>query len=131
MPIVQTRVAGREFTVDLLIDRDGALAGAVPRWRLETKAGISTKGRTFADDGVVEVAGRALAAVGLCGAANLQGFVTDAGDVWVIEVNPRFSGGLSARRSRPAPTSSANCVRATRGETIRAASGSSSAPASR
>jgi carbamoyl-phosphate synthase large subunit len=94
-PIVQSRISGREFTVDLLTDRGGELVGAVPRWRLETKAGISTKGKTFFDDALVDVAERALKAVGLCGAANLQGFVTDAGDLSVIEINPRFSGGLS------------------------------------
>ena len=94
-PIVQTRVAGREFTVDLLTDRKGALVGAVPRWRVETKAGISTKGMTFVDNAVVSIAARALRAVGLCGAANLQGFVGADGSVSVIEINPRFSGGLS------------------------------------
>ena len=94
-PIVQTRVVGREFTVDLLTDRNGALVGAVPRWRVETKAGISTKGMTFADNAVVSIAARALRAVGLCGAANLQGFVGEDGNVSVIEINPRFSGGLS------------------------------------
>ncbi len=92
---MQTRVVGREFTVDLLTDRDGALVGAVPRWRVETKAGISTKGMTFADNAVVSIAARALRAVGLCGAANLQGFVGEDGNVSVIEINPRFSGGLS------------------------------------
>ena len=35
-PIVQTRLEGREFTLDMLTDNDGRLAGAVPRWRLET-----------------------------------------------------------------------------------------------
>ena len=33
--------------------------------------------------------------MGLCGAANLQGFVGEDGSVSVIEINPRFSGGLS------------------------------------
>ena len=67
----------------------------MPRWRVETKAGISTKGMTFVDNAVVSIAARALRAVGLCGAANLQGFVGDDGNVSVIEINPRFSGGLS------------------------------------
>jgi carbamoyl-phosphate synthase large subunit len=93
-PIVQSRLAGREFTVDLLTDRKGVLVGAVPRWRVETKDGISTKGMTFANNAVVSIATRALRAVGLCGAANLQGFVADDGTVSVIEINPRFSGGL-------------------------------------
>jgi carbamoyl-phosphate synthase large subunit len=93
-PIVQTRLSGREFTVDALVDRGGALAGAVPRWRLETKAGISTKGRTFEDKSLVREVGRVLSAVGLEGPANVQGFVDDAGEVSFMEVNPRFSGGL-------------------------------------
>ena len=42
-PIVQTLLPGQEFTVDVLADRDYSLLGAVPRWRLQTKAGISTQ----------------------------------------------------------------------------------------
>src|SRR5690606_22978268 len=34
--LTQTRVGGREWTVDLLVAPDGSLAGASPRWRLET-----------------------------------------------------------------------------------------------
>jgi carbamoyl-phosphate synthase large subunit len=93
-PIVQTRLAGREFTVDCLIDRDGSLAGAVPRWRLETKAGISTKGRTFHSEAVVAGVHKVVTAAGLQGAANVQGFVGDDGAVSFVEVNPRFSGAL-------------------------------------
>jgi carbamoyl-phosphate synthase large subunit len=93
-PIVQHRCTGREFTVDALVEPGGDLVAAVPRWRLETKAGISTKGMTFADDAVVDAARRALAAVGLRGAANVQGFVGPDGAVRIVEINPRFSGGL-------------------------------------
>jgi carbamoyl-phosphate synthase large subunit len=93
-PIVQTRLSGREFTVDALVDRDGKLAGAVPRWRLETRAGISTKGRTFADSGLTARVAELLTAVGLVGPANVQGFVDADGRPTFVEVNPRFSGGL-------------------------------------
>ncbi|MFD2415197.1 ATP-grasp domain-containing protein [Amycolatopsis pigmentata] len=93
-PIVQTRLTGREFTVDALTDRDSRLVGAVPRWRLETKAGISTKGRTFACPHVARESGRLLAALGHQGPANVQGFMADDGTIKFIEVNPRFSGGL-------------------------------------
>ena len=64
------------------------------RWRLETRGGISTKGETFCDHRVNEVAERVVAAYSLTGAANIRGFVTVDDDVVVIEVNPRFSGGL-------------------------------------
>jgi carbamoyl-phosphate synthase large subunit len=94
-PLVQTRCPGREFTVDALTDRDGSVVGLVPRWRLETKAGISTKGTTFSDDRVARLVRDVVAVLGLEGACNVQGFVDRARDeVWLLEVNPRFSGGL-------------------------------------
>ena len=92
--IAQTRLTGREFTADALVDRDGGLRVVVPRWREETKAGISVKGRTFASDAVTRVVAAALAAVRLTGPANVQGFVADDGTATVVEINPRFSGGL-------------------------------------
>src|SRR3712207_5144229 len=92
--IAQTRLTGREFTADALVDRDGAVLVIVPRWREETKAGISVKGRTFASEAVTGVVAAALAGVGLTGPANVQGFVADDGTATVMEINPRFSGGL-------------------------------------
>ena len=52
------------------------------------------------------------------GAANLQGFVTDDGDVAVIEVNPRFSGGLPLSLAAGADLVG-EFVRGTLGEQIR------------
>jgi carbamoyl-phosphate synthase large subunit len=93
-PIVQTQLTGREFTADALIDDSGVVVAVCPRWRDETKAGISTKGETFADPEVDNVVSLVLKATGLVGPANVQGFVTEDGAVVVHEVNPRFSGGL-------------------------------------
>jgi carbamoyl-phosphate synthase large subunit len=119
-PIVQTRCSGREFTVDVLVDRDGSIAGAVPRWRLETKAGISTKGETFTDPRVIDLVTATVAAFGLRGAINVQGFVTDDADVPVVllEVNPRFSGGLPLSLAAGADLVG-EFVRGTLGEPIR------------
>jgi carbamoyl-phosphate synthase large subunit len=93
-PIVQTQLAGREFTVDTLNDKQGHLLAAVPRWRLETKGGISTKGMTFGSRDVRNTVADVLSAVSMAGPANVQGFVDMDGDVSIVEVNPRFSGGL-------------------------------------
>ncbi|GGK24629.1 hypothetical protein GCM10010124_16450 [Pilimelia terevasa] len=102
--IAQTRLAGREFTADVLVGRDGAMLTCVPRWRDETKAGISVRGTTFDSTAVTSVVAATVRAVGLTGPANVQGFVADAAPlsvnpdaavtVTVVEVNPRFSGGL-------------------------------------
>jgi len=93
-PIVQTRLSGREFTVDALVGRDGVVAGVVPRWRLETKAGISTKGQTFVSTPLRAGVTHLLGALQLVGPANVQGFMTASGEIAFTEVNPRFSGGL-------------------------------------
>ena len=93
-PLVQTQLTGREFTADVLVDASGAVLTVCPRWRLETKGGISTKGETFADDEVANVVSLVVKATGLVGPANVQGFVAEDGGVTIHEVNPRFSGGL-------------------------------------
>jgi carbamoyl-phosphate synthase large subunit len=94
-PIVQTRCAGHEFTADVLVGHDGAVAGCVARWRLETKAGISTKGETFSDPLVTNLVDATVDAIGLQAACNIQGFIDHpTGSVELVEVNPRFSGGL-------------------------------------
>jgi len=95
-PIVQTRCPGQEFTVDVLVGREGEVLAAVPRWRLETKAGISSKGVTFSNARISELVRATVAAFALEGAVNIQGFASDdpAAPVLLVEVNPRFSGGL-------------------------------------
>jgi carbamoyl-phosphate synthase large subunit len=93
-PLVQTKITGREFTVDTLSGQDGRLYGAVPRWRVETKAGISTKGITFDDPELIAMVAELLGVLRLEGPACVQGFRSDEGQLVFIEVNPRFSGGL-------------------------------------
>lgn len=103
-PVAQTRLSGREFTADALVARDGTMLTCVPRWRDDTRAGISVRGTTFDSAAVTRVVAATLAAVGMTGPANVQGFVEDAQaldsdpdaevTVSVVEVNPRFSGGL-------------------------------------
>jgi carbamoyl-phosphate synthase large subunit len=90
------RPDGLEFTIDALLDRDGALLGAVPRWRLETAAGVSTKGRTFEDPLLVEQAEALLAAGRLEGPVTIRGLLLSASGLYSFtEVQPTFSGGLS------------------------------------
>ena len=94
-PLVQTRLAGREFTVDSLVGRDGTFAGAVPRWRLATRGGITTRGETFTNDALLRLVENLLRSVAMRGAANVQGFASRDGNIMFTEINPRFSGGLA------------------------------------
>jgi len=92
--LVQTQLTGREFTADVLVDATGAVVSVAPRWRSETRGGISTKGTTFEDHEVLNVVSLVVKSLELVGPANVQGFVTEDGAVAVHEVNARFSGGL-------------------------------------
>jgi carbamoyl-phosphate synthase large subunit len=92
--VVQSRLLGEEWTADVLVDRNGQLVGCTPRWRLEVRGGISVKGTTFDSQDVTRICAEALAAVGLTGIANVQGVLDPGGHAAVIEINPRFSGGL-------------------------------------
>lgn len=92
--LAQSRLAGEEFTADVLVDRNGEVVTCVPRWRLETRGGISVKGLTFDSEVVTRVCAEVVAATGITGPANIQGMIDASGAVSIIELNPRFSGGL-------------------------------------
>lgn len=95
--IAQSQLIGQEFTCDVLVDPEGRLLAAVPRWRQATRGGISVEGETFSDEeqiqAVCQICDQVMSALGLDGPACVQGFIGENGVV-VMEVNPRFSGGL-------------------------------------
>lgn len=84
-----------EFTIDLYYAKQGELMCAVPRLRIETRAGEVSKGRT--DKGwLYEFLVEKLAHVpGARGCLTLQVFAAhDRSQVVAIEINPRFGGGF-------------------------------------
>jgi carbamoyl-phosphate synthase large subunit len=91
--IVQDRLAGKEFTVDVLSDFTGKVLSIVPRERLVIRAGVSDKGITRNNDEVIAFAKEAAEKLRIIGPANIQ-CKWDGSSVTLIEVNPRFSGGI-------------------------------------
>jgi carbamoyl-phosphate synthase large subunit len=92
-PIVQDFIDGTEFTVDVLADFRGRVLSAVPRERLVIRAGVSDKGVTRKNVAVMDFAVEIAEKLELVGAANIQ-CKWDGERVTLIEVNPRFSGGI-------------------------------------
>jgi carbamoyl-phosphate synthase large subunit len=92
--IVQELWEGREYTVNIFFDREGRLVCAVPHWRIETRSGEVSKGRTE-DIAVLRETARKLAAClkGARGALCFQAIVTGNHDCGVFEINARFGGG--------------------------------------
>jgi carbamoyl-phosphate synthase large subunit len=91
--IVQDHLPGTEFTVDVLADFNGRILSIVPRERLVIRAGVSDKGITRKRDDVIAFAKDVAERLQIIGPANIQCKV-DNGVISLIEINPRFSGGI-------------------------------------
>jgi carbamoyl-phosphate synthase large subunit len=96
--IVQELARGREFTVNLYVNRAGRCVCAVPHWRMEVRAGEVSKGITVKDPRLMDLARRVAETLpGARGPLNMQCFVDDDGDgdgtIAIIEINARFGGG--------------------------------------
>jgi carbamoyl-phosphate synthase large subunit len=92
-PIIQQYLTGPEFTIDVLSTQQSQVLTCVPRERIETKAGISYKGRTVRDVRLIEYAARIASALKMVGPCNIQCRIGDDGPRF-FEINPRFSGTL-------------------------------------
>ncbi len=92
-PLLQQMADGLEYSIDIFCEEGGRLRAAVPRVRLELRAGICYKGRTERDPAMVDQARRIAEGLRILGPANIQCF-RSADDVRFTEVNPRFSAGL-------------------------------------
>jgi carbamoyl-phosphate synthase large subunit len=92
--IVQPWVEGPEYTVDAYVGRDGRLLGALSRIRLEVVAGEVDLSETHREPAILEQTARVLAEPGWQGPITLQ-FIRSASGPVLIEVNPRFGGGVT------------------------------------
>ncbi len=87
-------VEGDEFTVDVYATLTGKPLCAVPRQRLEVRAGEVSKGLTVANKAIIEDAMKVVAAMqGARGVITLQCRIDDAAQPRFFEVNARFGGG--------------------------------------
>lgn len=89
--ILQEVVEGVEYTVDCFSNQHGVFVGGVVRERIETKSGISVKGRIVKYDLLINAASKFLNKLKYKGASNLQ-FIVSNDIAYFIEINPRFSG---------------------------------------
>lgn len=88
--VVQQRVTGTEYTIDVLVDLDGKFLFAVPRERLMAN-GVSVVGRIVMDDNLIELAQDVVKKFKFAGPINIQ--IMQAPDKdYVLEVNARLSG---------------------------------------
>lgn len=94
-PVFQQFICGKEYTIDALFDLQSNVISIVPRGRIEVKSGEVSKSRTVKDEKIIN------AAYALCkklkgakGPITIQCIVDQSGDIYFIEINPRFGGGV-------------------------------------
>lgn len=93
--IIQEFVKGVEHTLDVYTGYDGRPRCVVPRIRIEVRGGEVTKAQTVKHQGIMETGRRVAETLGGCvGLITIQLILTPAGRIRVIEVNPRFGGGV-------------------------------------
>lgn len=95
-PMLQEFASGQEYTVDVLCDLDRRVINAVPRRRLEVRAGEISKGVTCKDWRIIRATVDLANKLGGVGPLTVQCFLSDENDASVrfTEINPRVGGGL-------------------------------------
>ena len=91
--IFQEYLPGNEYTIDVLSDMNKQPIMAVPRLRIQTKAGVSTKGRIVNDPNTERECMNIAKHVGIRGPCCIQMKESAEHTLKIIEINPRFGGG--------------------------------------
>ncbi|MCP4503379.1 MAG: ATP-grasp domain-containing protein [Deltaproteobacteria bacterium] len=103
--IIQVIAPGIEYTIDVFLDNDGRCQVTVPRRRLEVRAGEVSKGLTCNIPSLMELAKQVAEKLpGAKGVLNIQIFYDQkTGAKTIIEINPRFGGGVPLSVAAGAP----------------------------
>ena len=92
-PIIQERIEGNEYTVDVCMDFEGNVISIVPRIRIATRSGEILKGKIDKNNHVIEDVKRLMQTLKPIGHITVQCFLTKDNAIKYIEINPRFGGG--------------------------------------
>ena len=91
--IFQEYLPGTEYTVDVLSDLSEKPIMAIPRIRIDTKAGISVKGKIKRDIMIENLCKKTAETLGIKGPCCIQLKESKNGELKIIEINPRLGGG--------------------------------------
>jgi carbamoyl-phosphate synthase large subunit len=91
--IFQEFLPGTEYTVDVLSNLEKEPIIAVPRVRLQTKAGISTRGQVVRNSKLEDQCMKIAKHIGIRGPCCIQMKESDEGVLKLVEINPRMGGG--------------------------------------
>ncbi|MGB5466543.1 MAG: ATP-grasp domain-containing protein, partial [Sedimenticolaceae bacterium] len=92
--LLQAMVEGPEYSVDCFASADGELSVCSPRERQVVEHGQCIVGRPVSDPELVDLCRVLANGLSFRGVVNFQ-FIRDSAGPWLIDVNPRFPGGIS------------------------------------
>lgn len=101
--IIQECIEGEEYTVDCLVGINGNPIYIVPRKRLEVNSGEVVKSRTVHDDAIINNTIQVIKhlneakdkkGLGAIGPLTIQFFKDKNSNIYLLEINPRFGGGV-------------------------------------
>lgn len=114
--IKQEFVRGKEYTIDILSDLEGNPISIVPRLRLQTESGISTKGKTVDNQKIISYCEKIVKELKLVGASCIQCIENETGPKFT-EINLRFGGG-SILGIKADPIMIPNLIKIIKGEKV-------------
>ena len=92
--IVQDFIDGKEYTCDVYVGFDGEVKVVVPRLRMEVRSGEVSKSKIIFDPDVIEKSTQLVKALKAGpGVITTQQIKDKKGDIYFMEINPRFGGG--------------------------------------
>ena len=91
--IYQEYLPGTEYTIDVLCGLYGEVLSVIPRERIQTKAGISSKGRILRDKKIEESCIKLCESLKVKGPVCIQMKEDVRGEPKFVEINPRLGGG--------------------------------------
>lgn len=104
--VAQQIINAKEFTVDVMADRESKVIGMVPRERIKTKDGLAIVSRTIEEPGIIDNIEKIVSTGKLTGPINIQYFKTQEKRFLFFDVNTRFAAGglpLSIRAGMNSP----------------------------
>ena len=91
--IIQERIDGPEYGLDVVCDLHRDYAGVLARRKITMRAGETDRAESVAPGGLADVARRIAEAVPHAGTIDVDVMVAADDTPYVIDVNPRFGGG--------------------------------------
>lgn len=96
--IVQECLKGKEYTIDILCDDKGKIIYLIPRERLEVRGGEVSKSKVVFSSEVENLCRKVMDCLNkegyVVGPFTLQCFLSDDNTAKMLEINPRFGGGV-------------------------------------